>query len=86
MWNLFSINIFKFLIQNLSLELNFFKWDDKLSKIQCLLFRRIWKIKFIYVLHHKVHSEALLKSTEGVVWLIRVGALIGRGQADKRLH
>ena len=36
---------------------------------------------------HKVHSEALLKSTVGVVWLIRVGALIiGRGQVDKRLH
>ena len=62
------------------MEFNFFKWDDKLSKIQCLLFRRICLFMFY---KHKVHSEALLKSTVGVVWLIRVGALIGRGQKIK---
>ena len=45
-WNKWKNPQFKFSSQNLSIELNFFKWDGKKTKILHLLFHRIWKKLF----------------------------------------
>ena len=42
-WNEWKISQFNFWSQNLSTELNFFKWDGKVIKIWHLLFHSIWK-------------------------------------------
>ena len=45
-WNEWKKPQFNFSSQNISLERNFFKWDGKVTKIEHLLFHRIWKKLF----------------------------------------
>ena len=45
-WNEWKNSQFNFSTQDLSIELNFFKWDGNVTKILHLLFHRIWKKTF----------------------------------------